>query len=57
MNGDHLAQVALIVIGVKLEIIPFYRRDRGDRRDEEGLILCVLGGLCGEIWFVRNEDS
>jgi len=37
----------LFTIHVKLETILFYRRDRGNRRDEEGLILCVLGGLCG----------
>jgi hypothetical protein len=36
---------------VKLENLHFYLRDRGDK---EGL---VLGGLCGEIWLSRNEDS
>jgi hypothetical protein len=33
---------------IKLENFLCYRRVR---RDKEGLILCVLGGLCGERWF------
>jgi hypothetical protein len=41
-------------IRVKLENFLSYCRDRGDKA---GLILCVLGGLCGEIWLSRNEDS
>jgi hypothetical protein len=38
------------------EISSSYRRERRDHREKEGLILSVLGGLCGEIWLFRNED-
>jgi hypothetical protein len=36
---------------IKFESFFSYRRDRGDRRDEEDLKLWVLGGLCGEKQF------